>query len=329
MGEASSDYGPLPSGRALWRLSADPAELRNVADGRLADPSSIAVRELQDACCKRNGCERKVASFEFVFSDGTERWVVAAFTDAAPLRAFDSHVRATLGLANEDTDPAAASPEPAAELVVAPPVSPPSATLSGSPLMLRREGLHWVLRDFESEGPRSAFVSKIIGAGVWAALALAAAAWARNLHHAGASAAHWGGACGLAVLFALTSFAFFSVARFARTYSSLTKPLLWMAEDKLVVAPWFDREGRIETLPEGHFGAAVPLSEVDAFRVEQRNVIVETAHGPMLVVTARSPEEAAGWADRLGTLARRLVHPGARPSMKQRHLAAQSVTAPP
>lgn len=155
---------------------------------------------------------------------------------------------------------------------------------------LRFEGEHLVLRDLESAGPKQ-------GAGLFVLLAIVFGGLAvytlRELSRAWSGEATSGALLGLGALSAilvLASYAMASVARFSYAYVATSTPLAWFADDRVVVAPWVSREGAIDTQPEGRYGAAIKIAEVERVVVDARSgahtVKLETAHGPIDVLSA-------------------------------------------
>jgi hypothetical protein len=173
--------------------------------------------------------------------------------------------------------------------------SPPTARR----YTLRFEGEHLVLRDLESAGPRR-------GAGLYVLLSLTlgglavytllqlAEAWRTE-----AGSASLLGLGALSAILVLASYAMASVARFSYAYVATSTPLAWFANDRVVVAPWASREGAIDTQPEGRYGAAIKISEVERVVVEARGdehaVKLETAHGPIDVLRS-TRELCEHWA---------------------------------
>jgi hypothetical protein len=167
---------------------------------------------------------------------------------------------------------------------------------------LRFEGEHLVLRDLERAGPRE-------GAGLYVGLALALGAAAaftvKQLVDALEGEPTTGRLLGLGALSAilvLASYAMASVARFSYAYAASSTPIAWFSDDRVVIAPWVSRDGAIDTQPEGRYGAAVKVAEIERVLVEPRGdgyaVKLETAHGPMDVLTT-TRALADHWASEL------------------------------
>lgn len=177
---------------------------------------------------------------------------------------------------------------------------------------LRFEGDHLVLRDLESAGPRR-------GAGLFVLLSLVfgglAAYTLLELSKAWRGDASSGALLGLGALSAilvLASYAMASVARFSYAYVATSTPLAWFADDRVVVAPWASREGAIDTQPEGRYGAAIRVAEVERVVVEARGdehtVKLETAHGPIDVLSS-TRELCEHWAKAIEGLLPRVAAP--------------------
>lgn len=177
---------------------------------------------------------------------------------------------------------------------------------------LRFEGEHLVLRDLESAGPKQ-------GAGLYVLLSLVFGGLAvytlLELSKAWSGGGTSGALLGLGALSAilvLASYAMASVARFSYAYVATSTPLAWFADDRVVVAPWVSREGAIDTQPEGRYGAAIRIAEVERVVVDERadahTVKLETAHGPIDVLSA-TRELCEHWAKAIEAALPRVAAP--------------------
>jgi len=117
---------------------------------------------------------------------------------------------------------------------------------------------------------------------------LAAAAWvmfSRNTGSAGPTSSTSLAWLGGSILLTLAAVAFLGVARFAQRYAATSAPLVALGGGKLLVAPWVSRKGAVGLEPEGRFGAAIDLGEVQGVSVQARAsghaVEFATDHGPM------------------------------------------------
>lgn len=163
------------------------------------------------------------------------------------------------------------------------------------------EGDFLVLRDHRSAGPRGSaarFRAIAIGCAVPAlALAIVAGLSLRTyLSEPGHGIGPSLGFGAVALVLGIAAFAFFEVARYAAAYRAESSPLAWFSDDRVVVGPWVDRNGAIDTRPEGRLGAAIRTGEITAAVVREREgvwaVVLETAHGPMEVAVTEYPDVA-------------------------------------
>ena len=205
---------------------------------------------------------------------------------------------------------------------IEPSVASPLAASAVARFSIGFEGEHLVLRDHESRGPRdgAARYSNIAYACLLPSLAsFAAFAWGLEAYIADTNAGiGWVlGPLSLGVVLGVAAFAFFGVARYAKSYTAESAPLAWFCDDRLVVAPWASREGAIDTRPEGRFGAAIRTNEVSGASVRERDhrhaVVLETAHGPIEVLDT----DDASVANHFAGLAERAIRSVASPEKKR------------
>jgi hypothetical protein len=196
---------------------------------------------------------------------------------------------------------------------------------------LRFEGEHLVLRDLESAGPRR-------GAALFVMLSLVLGALAvytlLELSKAWSGEATSGSLLGLGALSAilvLASYAMASVARFSYAYVATSTPLAWFADDRIVVAPWVSRDGAIDTQPEGRYGAAIKIAEVERVVVEPRGdehaLKLETAHGPIDVLSS-TRELCEHWARAIERVLPRVAAPRKKATALMRARARREGAAP-
>lgn len=168
-----------------------------------------------------------------------------------------------------------------------------------APWAFRREGELWVLRDYASHGPREAATSE------WIALVVmfvgAIACWIMTARSYGAAAwepaAIWGAS---AFVLSLASFATFHIARHSSRYRERSEAIMFMAAGSFVVSPWLSRAGAVDDKPEGSYGAAVKLRELERATVAEiggYTIRLETTHGPMDVGALASEGMAERWRE--------------------------------
>jgi len=161
----------------------------------------------------------------------------------------------------------------------------------------RREGELWVVRDYASHGPRETAPRE------WFALAVmfvgAIACWLMGVRSYSSEAlepaAIWGAS---AFVLTLASFATFHIARHSSRYSERSEALMFLAAGSFVVAPWLSRKGAVDDKPEGSYGAAIRLRELEATSVADVGgyaVRLDTTHGPMDVGALETEAMAMRW----------------------------------
>ncbi len=168
-----------------------------------------------------------------------------------------------------------------------------------APWTFRREGELWVLRDYASHGPRES------ASGEWTALVVmfvgAIACWVMTARSYGAAAwepaAIWGAS---AFVLSLASFATFHIARHSSRYRERSEAIMFMAAGSFVVSPWLSRAGAVDDKPEGSYGAAVKLRELERASVAEiggYTIRLDTTHGPMDVGALASKGMAERWRE--------------------------------
>jgi hypothetical protein len=120
-------------------------------------------------------------------------------------------------------------------------------------------------------------------------------------------------------------------ARFSYAYVATSTPLAWFADDRVVVAPWVSREGAIDTQPEGRYGAAIKIAEVERVVVDARGdehtVKLETAHGPIDVLSS-TRELCEHWAKAIEGVLPRVAAPHKKATAIMRARARREGSAP-
>jgi tetratricopeptide (TPR) repeat protein len=170
---------------------------------------------------------------------------------------------------------------------------------------LRREGALFVLRDYASRGPRESARGEWLATMVLGAGAVVAAHLAWQAHAAGA----WedlaiAGSVGFVLT--LACFAWFHIARHSTRYRAASEALMVIAHDRFVVAPWHARSGAVDENPEGRFGAALGLSELEEVAIVDRGgptLRLNTSHGAIDVGTLDSETQARRWKEALTRIA--------------------------
>lgn len=180
---------------------------------------------------------------------------------------------------------------------------------------LRREGEHFVVRDHAKLGPQEGVPREIA---ILAAMAVVFAAswyatWASYVagRHTTAAIA---GATALVMTFFVLTMA--QIVRHSMAYRGKDEALMWIARDQLVVAPWHDRDGAIDTGTAGRYGASIPLSELASIDLVElpggRALRCDTAHGLIDIGVLEDEEQAERWLAALRRLVRATAHVSAR-----------------
>jgi hypothetical protein len=320
-------HGPVPGAAAV--LVLDPDAAPSLATGTLDAPAARALRVNALVLEKRAlawggwggaAFDRGSARLALAEDDGT-RWIVAD--------AF--HVDETA--ARDELAPLAQVL--AARLDVPTPpelddvdTTSTAAALAALPLELavrfavRDEHDYLVLRDHAGQAPsdraaRYGALSAIaLGLG-----AVACAAFVGELR-AGESVGTLviDGVIGAVLL--LASFAMGMIAWHASRYRAASVPVAWLHDDRVVVAPWVSRAGAIARVPEGRFGAAIKIAEIDCVEIRRRGdehaVTLDGPHGPIDVLTTPHAAVASHWRDALERLLRRVAAPSRKPILRGR-----------
>ncbi|EYF01721.1 hypothetical protein [Chondromyces apiculatus] len=357
MGAGMEGYGPTPVEPVWLRVEGStlrlvPLRLHGSSKAETPEVARVTIEARSLPCCDAAGCDRKRShvSAWLVLAGGAargakeegsadgrhpsrKRLLVAetrgldAARAEAQVEAFGARLARALGAPLETThgtEPADAIahrplPEPDGEREGSEEQRPLDAA-SVARFLLRTEGTTLVLRDHEDDGPRTSATRNVIIGLVL--LVLSAPLWvqvARSI-----SAHETGIAIGVgaaAMLVSLTAYAFLGVARFSAKYVARSSPLLWLARDRVVAAPWVSRVGAIDLKPEGRFGAGIPLGELNGVHVRSTGsawaVELDTDHGPIDVLAASSEEVARHLAVLIARAAASVRHPGG-PSARQR-----------
>jgi thiol-disulfide isomerase/thioredoxin len=176
---------------------------------------------------------------------------------------------------------------------------------------LRREGELFVVRDHASHGPREAAALELAGAAVMlaggvGAFIAAAAAWSAGDYETLTIT------CVVAVVLTLAAWATLNIGLHSRRYRAASEALLCAGSDRLVVAPWHSRSGAVGVKPEGRYGAALKLAELERLEVvaepDGYTLRAHSSHGPFDIGTLESADQAALWSRVLGALTARVAH---------------------
>ncbi len=189
--------------------------------------------------------------------------------------------------------------------------APPLSASSLARWMLRREGELFVLRDLASRGPREAALKEWVG---MAAMALGAGiAWVaaydayrterfQTLAIAGA----------IGLVLTLAAYATFHIAMHSTRYRAKSEALLYAARDRFVVAPWHSRSGAVDHKPEGRYGAALRVRELERIDVipdgDGFTLRAHSSHGPIDIGTLETEEQATTWRNAVVRLLERVSH---------------------
>jgi len=176
---------------------------------------------------------------------------------------------------------------------------------------LHREGGRFVLRDHASRGPRELAAREwaltaaltIGGLATWFALSRM---WAQSALEVVATVGAIGMVLSLAAL--ATSF----IARHSQAYSARSEALLYAYRSALILSPWVSRLGAIDPKPEGRYGAALPLAEIDSLDIQKATggfaLVFASSHGPYQLGVLESEQLARRWQRTLLELLDALTH---------------------
>jgi tetratricopeptide (TPR) repeat protein len=322
----SDDYAGLPSdslwldvGHGVPALRWRSLRADGSAEGGAtheAEARAVELRKRELSCCDAAKCEQRKWLVEVIVDAGDATLIVlervgddldALVTQASTVA---RGLAERLGVSLEGAAAADAEEAPTSEST--------DAALTPEQLSrwaLRREGDLFVLRDHASRGPREAagrefaiFVLLIVGTLATGAVVAGGWPWADAQH-----LAVW---IVVGVVLALAALAAYKIARHSAAYVADSEALLYLSRDRMVVAPWVSRAGAVHAKPEGRYGAAVGLSEINDFRVERGSdgweLITETEHGPFLLGTLQTEALARAWFRALSRLMDDLAHRGTR-----------------
>jgi len=357
---SAEGYGPRPAD-PLWlrirsgsaevtlaplRLRTDPGEAERVRVER------VVIATEARPCCDSPSCklDRTVASvwLKLAREDkvkekdkgkgkalGARRLLVAEGRDLAPDKALQKAKAVASPLARAlgvplflSSSGGAVESEESVDAVKEPLDSDrsekPAPALGASVLArfaLRSEGDRIVIRDHASLGPRLlAKRTLLIGASLLVVAVVLWAQVARSLSGESRGASITFGA--LAALVSLTAYAFLGVGRFASRYAAESAPLVAFGRDRMIVAPWVGRDGAVDLRPEGRLGAAIPIGEVRAANIREREglfvIELETDHGPMDALASDQREVVELFSDSIRRSLDDARHPKAGASARQR-----------
>jgi thiol-disulfide isomerase/thioredoxin len=320
-----------PGGEAHASVPADGVWLRvdrqvraaplRGAEVRTLAPQRVLLETEIELCCDHVKCEamRTLAAVKLVCAEETLLFAEAPDGESlAPLAA---------ALARRlDLPP----PEGARVGEGAAPHEPPLTAADLAPWALRREGDLFVLRDHGSVGPRAAAPREIAATLVLGAGALAAA-WVGFAALRAQAYERLAVAGVIVFVLALACFAMAHIALHSFRYRARSAALLYLCRDRLVVAPWLARSGAVDRKPEGRYGAAVRLAEVERLRVvassRGHTLRYETAHGAYDVGTLPSEAAARAWCRALVSVEKGVAHADAAAAPARPRLQAAAVSA--
>jgi hypothetical protein len=335
LGEGSDAFGPDPA-PPLWigaavgdaAVRVAPLMLERAGEAARARAKRVAIATRTGPCCDAASCSHTrthVAAWLELLEPAPAsipgRLLVAESADLdearalARVHAVAARLARALGIPLDDADP----PAPEALPKGAAPALLPAGKLARH--AMRTEEDRFVLRDHGSLGPRTTAGTKgAIGA---ALLVAALALWAQAARMFGQGDRNMTiGFAAAAALVTLAGYAFVGVARYSARYSARSAPLLWMGRDRFVIAPWVNRTGGVDRLPEGRLGAAIKLEELRGVSAQPRDgltaVELDTDHGPMDALVTDDPQVASLWCEALRRTLAEVAHPSTRASARKR-----------
>jgi thioredoxin-like negative regulator of GroEL len=301
-------YAAVPED-PLWLVVGRGAAMRacglRAAEPRGETAARVAAAREVVSCCDQPKCkdEKTIARVWIETEAGAHLTVAEGVDDLAPLAAaLAARLEVPCDLPQDAATTRAAREET------------PHAALSAQALArwaLRREGELFVVRDHASRGPREAAWYELAGAGAMIAGGVvawiaAASAWSAASYQALTIAAIIG------LVLTLAAWATFHIGLHSARYRAASEALLYAARDRLVLAPWHSRSGAVDVKPEGRYGAALRLGELERLEVvEERDgftLRAHSSHGLYDIGTLESADQAELWRRVLGALASRVAH---------------------
>ncbi|MBM4376227.1 MAG: thioredoxin family protein [Deltaproteobacteria bacterium] len=303
---ASTDLGPVPRDPIWLRVEPEGSEVRAAAllghDVRSLVATRVEVEAIDEWCCDAPKCERTRKRFEVRLLAGSSpeeaRLTLLEGTSRTDAERLAAALQRRLGI-----DLGRLGPEAAADEV---PASPPTRdedepalpAVDLSQLSLRCEAGRWVLRDRVTLGPRASLGRELLLFGVVVAATLGAGIGASVAWHAGdRERAAIFGICG--VVGAIAAFAVSQIALHSARYRAEGAPVLFACRDRFVAAPWVARDGAVMLLPEGRYGAGLPIGGIDriAHVAEDgaHRLVCVSDHGSIELASFGSERAALAW----------------------------------
>jgi hypothetical protein len=340
-GAAAAGYGPVPAPPVWVRVMRGAREVGTAmfrgGDGMVRKAVRIDLDEREEPCCEAPACERRATrAAVWLVLEGTSGGAVERLL-VTEQRALDGGADVARGVAARLARALDAPLLRNGEAFVAEPGAAPEPLGPDLPaaelgrFTLRTEGDRFVVRDWDSVGPRAtATRNTVIGVLVMIA---AVGAWITLARAVGAGGAQ-GETVGLgmvAVLVTLVGYTFLGVARFSAKYRASSAALAMVGRDRVAVLPWVGRDGAVDTRPEGRLGAAISLVEVrgssacpSAGGVAVR---LDTDHGPYDVMVCATQAAAEVWCAAFDRAVDETRHPRAGATARQRARARQQAVA--
>lgn len=257
----------------------------------------------EEPCCDSPKCAAKREIHQlFLELDGAPALSIGEALEPIGLTRVAHALAARLGV-----EALAPAPEGARDVMSSAPLSAPSLARWA----LRREGDLFVLRDHASRGPREAAALEWLGTGL---LSVGGAiAWAAGydaLRTARYETLAITGAIGFVLT--LAAFAMSRIAIHSARYRANSQALLYASRDRIVIAPWHSRDGAVDLKPEGRYGAALRISELETIDVVADGggftLRAHSSHGPFDIGTLETEEQAKTWRGVVLRLLERVSH---------------------
>jgi thiol-disulfide isomerase/thioredoxin len=183
---------------------------------------------------------------------------------------------------------------------------------------MRREVERFVVRDHAQTGPRESVPREVAillamvltFAGTWFGTwqAYQSAAWTR--------VAIFGATALVMTFFVITMI---QIVRHSLGYRAQCEALAWIARDRLVAAPWHNRDGAIDLGTAGQYGAAIPLTEIDRLELVAQgdgwSLRCDGDHGAIEIGVLEDEAQAQLWLAALSKVADVASHGDGRPRL--------------
>ncbi len=306
LGAAANEHGPSPREPLWMRLEPQGAAVRIVSllggEARGVAALRIVLRAEEEWCCDAPKCQRTRVRFEVAVvtdaDDALGPLTVHEGTSRPDAQRIASALASRLGVPLEG-DPIEPDPALESDVEAAPSEEEPALTAEElAHWSLRNEAGRWVVRDRATLGPRQALHREVLLLGALVAAALGSGVGASLAWHAGdRERASIYGICG--VVCAVASFAVSQIALHSARYRAEGAPVLFAHRNRFVASPWVARDGAVMLVPEGRYGAGLPIEGIERIVCVgaggEHRLLCESDHGAIELGVFASERTAKAW----------------------------------